>query len=229
MEHARRAPVAAFADQMDAVRDVLVSHETEEIAMTRMWVSATAKSLLTLVAAALVSSGAAAQGFYGGVPPRSPFGAAPQNLFGPAPPQNSYSAPSQSSYGAQAPNLYVYPSRGQSQEQQDRDRYECHNWAVSQTGFDPTRSAPVGSAAPPPATHGSSGNLEGAAIQALGGALGGGSGAIGGAANALAGQVSRPGQTGAVPSQQASPYAAQMDGYKRAETACLQGRGYTVN
>jgi hypothetical protein len=27
-----------------------------------------------------------------------------------------------------------------STEQQSRDRYECHRWAVSQTGFDPTQS-----------------------------------------------------------------------------------------
>jgi hypothetical protein len=213
---------------MDAFAGVLSSHETEEIAMTGKWVSATPKSFFTLVAAALVSSGAAAQGFYGGVPPRNPFGAAPQNLFGSAAPQNPYSAPSQNSYGAEAQNLYIYPSRGQSQEQQDRDRSECHNWAVSQTGFDPTRSTRTpGSAAPRQTANSSSGNLEGAAIQALGGALGGGTGGIGSAASALAGQVGRQGQAGTVPPQQASP--AQMDGYKRAQIACLQGRGYTVN
>lgn len=35
-------------------------------------------------------------------------------------------------------DLYVYPKKGQSPEQQDTDRYECHRWAVNQTGFDPT-------------------------------------------------------------------------------------------
>jgi len=34
--------------------------------------------------------------------------------------------------------LYVYPKEGQSAEQQAQDRYECHRWAVEQTGFDPT-------------------------------------------------------------------------------------------
>ena len=38
-----------------------------------------------------------------------------------------------------AQDIYVYPAKGQSQEQQDRDRYECHSWAVKQTGFDPSR------------------------------------------------------------------------------------------
>jgi hypothetical protein len=35
--------------------------------------------------------------------------------------------------------LFIYPSKGQSQEQQADDRYACHSWAVSQTGYDPTR------------------------------------------------------------------------------------------
>jgi hypothetical protein len=35
-------------------------------------------------------------------------------------------------------NVFIYPNRGQSQDQQAKDRYECHRWAVDQTGFDPT-------------------------------------------------------------------------------------------
>jgi hypothetical protein len=34
--------------------------------------------------------------------------------------------------------LYVYPNKGQSEEQQARDRYQCHLWAVSASGIDPT-------------------------------------------------------------------------------------------
>ncbi|MCB1703638.1 MAG: hypothetical protein KDI17_02195 [Halioglobus sp.] len=33
--------------------------------------------------------------------------------------------------------VFVYPGKGQSAEQQDRDRYECYRWAVAQTGYDP--------------------------------------------------------------------------------------------
>jgi hypothetical protein len=41
--------------------------------------------------------------------------------------------------GGQAPSeLMVYPKNGQSQKQQSTDRYECHRWAVSQLGYDPT-------------------------------------------------------------------------------------------
>jgi hypothetical protein len=43
---------------------------------------------------------------------------------------------------AQGPdNVFIYPKNGQGEQQQATDRYECHRWAVSQTGFDPTLSA----------------------------------------------------------------------------------------
>jgi hypothetical protein len=35
-------------------------------------------------------------------------------------------------------DFYIYPRNGQPQAQQAADRYECHNWAKGQTGFDPT-------------------------------------------------------------------------------------------
>ena len=35
-------------------------------------------------------------------------------------------------------DLYIYPTRGQSEKQQADDRYECHKWAVDQTKYDPT-------------------------------------------------------------------------------------------
>ncbi len=38
--------------------------------------------------------------------------------------------------------LFIYPRKGQSQEQQDLDRYECHKWAVEQTSYDPTKPPP---------------------------------------------------------------------------------------
>ncbi|MEP7313521.1 MAG: DUF6515 family protein [Pseudomonadota bacterium] len=37
-------------------------------------------------------------------------------------------------------DLYIYPTRGQSEKQQSDDRYECHKWAVDQTHYDPTDS-----------------------------------------------------------------------------------------
>ncbi len=46
-------------------------------------------------------------------------------------------------------DVIAYPAKGQSAEQQSRDRYECHTWAVSQSGFDPAsaRTAPAESVA----------------------------------------------------------------------------------
>ena len=38
-----------------------------------------------------------------------------------------------------AQKIFVYPNNGQTPEQTDRDRYECHVWAVQQTGVDPSR------------------------------------------------------------------------------------------
>jgi hypothetical protein len=72
--------------------------------------------------------------------------------------------------GSQA-DLFIYPKNGQSEEQQGKDRYECHSWAASQSGFDPT--------------------------QPMGG----------------------------VDDSQA---AAKRADYQRAQTACLEARGYSV-
>jgi hypothetical protein len=45
-------------------------------------------------------------------------------------------------------SIYVYPRNGQSEEQTAQDRYECHQWAVSQTGYDPTTSTPETQSSP---------------------------------------------------------------------------------
>lgn len=34
--------------------------------------------------------------------------------------------------------LMIYPNKGQSEEQQAKDRYECHRWAVTESGIDPS-------------------------------------------------------------------------------------------
>jgi hypothetical protein len=68
-------------------------------------------------------------------------------------------------------DLFIYPKNGQSEEQQSKDRYECHSWAASQTGFDPT--------------------------QPLGGV-------------------------------EESQAASKRADYQRAQTACLEARGYSV-
>jgi len=43
-------------------------------------------------------------------------------------------------------DFFMYPRNDQSAEDQARDRFECHQWAVTQTGFDP--SEPGGGVSP---------------------------------------------------------------------------------
>ncbi len=38
-------------------------------------------------------------------------------------------------------DLMAYPKNGQTPEQQSKDKFECHQWAVGQSGFDPTTGA----------------------------------------------------------------------------------------
>ncbi|HSW06385.1 DUF6515 family protein [Aquabacterium sp.] len=43
--------------------------------------------------------------------------------------------------GPSSDKLFVYPRQGQTAQQQASDEYDCHRWAASQTGFDPTAAA----------------------------------------------------------------------------------------
>ncbi|NBA97453.1 DUF6515 family protein [Pseudomonas sp. R5(2019)] len=38
-------------------------------------------------------------------------------------------------------DVVAYPAYGQSPQQVDQDRYECHRWAVEQSGFDPASAS----------------------------------------------------------------------------------------
>ncbi|QID16621.1 hypothetical protein G3580_02640 [Nitrogeniibacter mangrovi] len=51
------------------------------------------------------------------------------------PPESATSAPA-----AGSDELFVYPRNGQSGKTQATDRFECHEWASGQTGYDPTLS-----------------------------------------------------------------------------------------
>jgi hypothetical protein len=86
--------------------------------------------------------------------------------------------------------MYIYPAKGQNQQQQDKDRYECHTWAVQQSGFDPSKAYPSNpnhydpQPYNPSQPHVMRGAGRGAAMGAVGGAIGGnaGKGAAAGAA-----------------------------------------------
>jgi hypothetical protein len=51
-----------------------------------------------------------------------------------------YTQPSPSVSSSMAERIFIYPRNRQSEELQAKDRYECHRWGVSQTGYDPTQS-----------------------------------------------------------------------------------------
>jgi hypothetical protein len=145
-------------------------------------------------------------------------------------------------------DLYAYPQNNQSPDQQERDRYECNNWAVRQTGFDPSgpnvpphdryRVVAVG---PSPGSGTAVGAFTGAVLGALiAGPRDAGAGLIGGAiAGGVIGTAAEQ-QQRAEAEQQAQNYndardaraVAAMDArasnYRRALSACLEGRGYSV-
>jgi hypothetical protein len=137
--------------------------------------------------------------------------------------------------------MFIYPAKGQSQEQQDRDRYQCHTWAVGQTGFDPINPQAGAPAAAgqqpyqPSQPHVLKGAGRGAALGAVGGAITGdaGKGAAAGAAmGGLAGGFRRRdekiNQAKQQPSSAQTAQQTQRVAYQRAMAACMEGRGYTV-
>lgn len=143
--------------------------------------------------------------------------------------------------GAQS-DVFLYPKKGQSTEQQQTDKMECASWANQQTGFNPTTPAPTPDqfASGQPATEGGvvKGAARGAAVGAVGGAIAGDAGkgaAVGAGAGAVGGGIRRRGarreaeQTSEQAYQAAlSQYNEQRATYQRAWTACLEGRDYTV-
>ena len=139
----------------------------------------------------------------------------------------------------QPQRIFVYPAKGQSPEQQDRDRYECHVWAVQQTGVDPSRMQAGGfervAVAPVAPTGTITGAIGGAIIgSVLSGGHDGGAGTLFGAATgAMIGSASdanaQAQQTQAQVGQAMVTERNKDQSYRRAMGACLEGRGYTVS
>jgi len=135
----------------------------------------------------------------------------------------------------------IYPNKGQSAEQQEKDKFECYTWAKGQTGFDPMQ-VPTATAPPPgqqpPQSNAVRGAAGGALVGVTAGAIAGDAGkgaAIGAASGALIGGMRRRGQQQQQQQaqqqweqEQAANYAGQRSNYNRAYGACLEGRGYTV-
>lgn len=133
-----------------------------------------------------------------------------------------------------ADEFVVYPAKGQSNDQMEKDKYECYQWAKNQSGFDPMK-APTGTMPPPQQTGG---RVKGAAVGALGGAAIGaiaGDAGKGAAIGAVSGGViggvrqrrTNQAQQNAA-NQEAQSLDQQRSAYNKAWAACMEGRGYTV-
>jgi hypothetical protein len=147
----------------------------------------------------------------------------------------------------QLTKVYFYPLQGQSEAQQDRDRYECFSWSVRQTGFDPSRHAAPEEQRTAVVPARSPGQAIGAAaaVGAVIGAIAAGPGntAQGAVVGAMAGTVlgSAAASAEQADAQRASSYRdrrsdrrsdrrfdQQAGEFRRAMSACLEGRGYSV-
>jgi hypothetical protein len=124
---------------------------------------------------------------------------------------------------SQACKLYVFPSNGQSQQQQKKDEFECYKWAMEQSGVDPlnlpkveatTQSGPTGGAV--------KGAAKGAAAGAAIGAAAGGMGGLGRGQQAQA-QQNQKSQANAAASEQEI-----KNSFVKAFSVCIEGKGYTV-
>jgi hypothetical protein len=138
----------------------------------------------------------------------------------------------------------IYPTKGQSEDQMGKDKYECYSWSKNQTGFDPMDTVKPTEAAPRQQARGSTaggaargafgGAALGAAVGAIAGDVGKGA-AMGAAGGGLLGGARRRSQIsgdrqrqGQWEREQVANYQRNRDAYNRAYRACLEGRGYSV-
>jgi hypothetical protein len=124
----------------------------------------------------------------------------------------------------------AYPTKGQSQSQQKKDKAACSKLARKQSGYDPAHPPVAVKAEAAPVT-GSGARARGAAGGAIVGAIGGNAGG-GAALGAVAGGLHRRirGNNEAEEQNQASAQhiAGMRDSYYRTRGACLEDRGYSV-
>jgi len=146
-------------------------------------------------------------------------------------------------------NIYVFPSKGQTAQQQSEDEAACYQWAVTNSGSDPFKvqdqqaaDAQQAQQAQQQASQagkgsGARGALGGAAAGALigeiasddagkGAAYGAAIGVIGGRRHARREQASAQEQAQSQAQQSQQATQAQMDNFKKAFSACMEGKNY---
>ena len=97
--------------------------------------------------------------------------------------------------------LFAYPMKGQTPEQENADRAACHDWAVAQTGFDPSLVYAAQQAGVPTRTI----------------------------TNATRRMVTPGGIGGARGNAEVRRINDLYDAYLRAGQTCLEARGYQVS
>lgn len=133
--------------------------------------------------------------------------------------------------------LFIFPAQGQSEQFQKEDEFECYRWAIQNSGVDPKNPPKVD--VPPPPSGPTGGAVKGAARGAAAGAAigvvagdAGRGAAIGATAGALGGRsAGRQAQQQAGQQQQAQAQSKEqeiMNSFVRAFSACMQGKGYTI-
>jgi len=124
---------------------------------------------------------------------------------------------------------YAYPKAGQSQEVQQRDRYECHEWGVQQSGFDPALAQQMHD--PPLQQHqgGGPNAAKGAATGAIMGnaARGAAIGAIRHVFHEHKEEAAKEKQAAAM-HQMEQKQMELASHYQRAYKACMEARNYVV-
>jgi hypothetical protein len=159
--------------------------------------------------------------------------------------------PAQQKTLAATMNVYVFPTEGQTAEQQSTDEASCYNWAVQNTGSDPFALQKQSQQSQQQADQaqqqiaqsgkgaGAAGAVGGAAAGALIGEIAGHSASAAAGWGALAGAVIARRRTGMKKeeasqqveqqNQQAQQATAeQIENFKKAFSVCLEAKNYMV-
>jgi hypothetical protein len=204
-------------------------------------------ALTTLALAGALATRLFAQDTTAAASPKAPAAAQPAPsataAAAPAAPQAGASAAAQPGPSASL-GLYVFPAKGQTADQQKQDEEACYAWAKNQSGIDPAAvkanpdsAAKAAGAKADTATQGAA--VKGAAKGAVGGAVvggiagdagtGAGVGAVVGVAKGRQAKKQAKAQAEKQAAEQNKAWAAgQIDTFKKAYSACVEGKGYTV-
>ncbi len=144
--------------------------------------------------------------------------------------------------GAQDP--IFYPAKEQSDDQLEKDNFECYKWAKKRTGFDPMKTPTTKTAQPEKEEKvwgaGETavvGGVVGAGVGAIagggkgaliGGAVGVGGGALIGGARSSDQREREDKKRKDWERREANNHARDRNEYNRALGACMEGRGYSV-